>query len=513
MSLIKQLFPAERKFTPASAEVNWQRVETLVHGPGAGETNRNDANSAVFACLMAIANAYPEPPLTVYQTNKKGKAKKLADSPLQSLLDSPTPDGALTVDEILFWTAWAKHADGNAYWLKVRSGDAETGNVIQLWPISPALIKPVTIKNSGDWISYYEYQVQPGVIERVSPSNIVHFRLGLDDRDMRKGLSPLKSLLRQVSTDEEADRFVDALLKNYAVPGLVVIPTNGGSMTEDDADRITDKLGRKFGSDNRGNVAVMSRESKIEQFGFSPAELDMTTLHRIPEERISAVMGVPAVIAGLGAGLDRATYSNSDSMAEWFTERKLIPQWRADARKLNVALKPDFTSDKSTEIRFDLTDVRSLQEDEDKRYTRLKAATGKPWLTRNEARADTGYDPVDGWDEEDITPPPPPAPPQTNQDGQGKPQDGQGNQQDGAKADLERWRAKAIKALAKGESASVPFTSDTIPADTRQAVASGLLHAQTADEVNAVFDAPHHAPDLAAELKRACDLLEMANYA
>jgi phage portal protein BeeE len=137
MSLIKQLFPPSLKFSPADASVDWPRVETLVHGPGASGTLVKDSNSAVFACLMAIATAYPEPPLTVYRKASSGNDKKLVDSPLQAILDRPTPNGELSMDEILFWTAWAKHVDGNAYWLKVRSGNAESGNVIELWPVSP----------------------------------------------------------------------------------------------------------------------------------------------------------------------------------------------------------------------------------------------------------------------------------------------------------------------------------------------------------------------------------------
>jgi len=119
----------------------------------------------------------------------------------------------------------------------------------------------------------------------------------------------------------------------------------------------------------------------------------MTTLHRIPEERISAVLGVPAIVAGLGAGLENATYSNARELREMFTEQKLIPLWRADAAKLNTSLLPDFTRTRNAFIEFDITNVRALQEDENEKYTRLALAVGnKPWLTVNEARTEIGYD-------------------------------------------------------------------------------------------------------------------------
>lgn len=507
MSLIKMLFPSGRKFTPASSEVNWQRIETLVHGPGAGSSSSaEDANSAAFACLMTLAFSYPEPPLTVYRKTSSGRADKLPDSPMQALLDSPTPNGELTIDEILFWLAWAKHVDGNAYLLKVRAGDAERGNVVQLWPVSPRLMHPVTEKNrdgsNTDWISYYNYQIGPNKTVPVPVRNVIHFRLGLDGNDMRLGLSPFKALVRQISTDEEADKFVDQLLRNYAVPGLVVIPQQGTTMDEADAARLTEKLRTKFGNDNRGNIAVMSKESKIEQFGFSPRDLDMSILHRIPEERISAVIGVPAIVAGLGAGLDRATYANFREAREMFTEQKLIPQWRVDARKLDTSLKPDFTSEREIYTAFDLSDVRALQEDENEKYTRLHTAVGKPWMTRNEARTDTGQDPVEGWDEEDIAPKPEPviAAPDAQRD-----DEAQQDEDEPRKRALATFQAKALKALRAGKSAAVDFKSDAIPPEQLEAITARLAKATTAEAVAAAFGLER--ADLALELRRAVDLL------
>jgi HK97 family phage portal protein len=478
MNLIKQLLPSARKFTPASAEVNWGRIETLVHGPGASASSGDDLNSAVFACLMALAMAEPEPPLQVKRQTSAGKSEKLPESPLQKLLDQPTPNSELTMEEMRFWKAWAKHVDGNAYWLKVRSGDALTGNVVQLWPISPTLIKPITRKGSDDWISYYQYQYESGKFKEVPVNNIIHFRLGLDDRDMRKGLAPLKALVRQISTDDEADHFVDALLKNYAVPGLVVVPDETTDLDQEAADDMTDRLRRKFGSSNRGNVAVMSKKVDVKAFGFSPKDLDMSILHRIPEERISAVIGVPAIVAGLGAGLDRATYANFKEAREMFTESKMIPQWRADGRKLTNSLRPDFTTDRRVFIDHDLTDVRALQEDEDAKYRRLQGAVGKPWITRNEARTDTGLEPVDGWDEEDIAKPEPPPvqPPPAAQPTETQPPDKTENP---VRKDLERWFRKAYKALHKTGSAACNFESDYIPEKMASEISAGLSDCKT----------------------------------
>jgi HK97 family phage portal protein len=478
---IKQIWD-NLKFTPASSEVTWERIETLVHGPGAGD-DKTTYNSAVFACLQVISTSYPEPPLTVFHKLDDDQEEKIADHPLQDLLELPTPNGELSMDELLFWTAWAKHTDGNAYWVKVRSGEADVGNVVELWPVSPTLIAPKTVKDSGDWISYYEYQYAPGKITRIPVGNVVHFRLGIDDRDMRKGVAPLKALVRELATDEEADKFVSALLSNYAVPGLVVMPSGTGNLSDGDRAKIGHTLRQEFGTNNRGNIAVMSKESKIEQFGFSPEQLDMTMLHRIPEERISAVMGVPAILAGLGAGLDRSTFSNTREMGEMFTERKLVPQWRADAAKINVALKPDFTDDRDIYVAFDLKNVRALQEDENAKYERLQRAVAeKPFMLRNEARAEIGLDPLDEWDEEDRSPPR--LPPMFQQQGD----NGNGRQpQEEMEQEIRAWRRWATNRIEKKGGFDREFEVEHIPPALAGAISGALEEVKTVGDVERVF--------------------------
>ncbi len=103
---------------------------------------------------------------------------------------------------------------------------------------------------------------------------------------------------------------------------------------------------------------------------FSPQELDYKGLRRLPEERISAVLGVPAILAGLGAGLDRATYSNAGELREFFTEQTLAPLWRRMAAECTLQLGTDFALTPSQQVAFDIGQVRALQADEDALFDR-----------------------------------------------------------------------------------------------------------------------------------------------
>ena len=79
------------------------------------------------------------------------------------------------------------------------------------------------------------------------------------------------------------------------------------------------------------------------------------------------------------------------------------------------------------------------------------------------------------------------------------------------KADLERWRRKAIKALKAGTPAVV-FESDHISPELHAKIWAGLTACKSAEDVRAVFDRAiiggGDNVDLVQELKRANDLLE-----
>jgi hypothetical protein len=98
-------------------------------------------------------------------------------------------------------------------------------------------------------------------------------------------------------------------------------------------------------------------------------------------------------VAGLGAGLDHATYSNVAQAREAFTEMKCIPLWRAIGATLTMSLVPDFTSDSSVVVDFDIDEVRALSDDEDKKATRLAAYVAAGILDVDEARAEIGREP------------------------------------------------------------------------------------------------------------------------
>lgn len=387
----------EKGFTPADPTINWSYVDHLVYTANTlpyGGDGTGDGNSAVYACLLALALGSIEPPLIVVKKDVAhgGELEPQPAHAMQAFLDDPNPE--LDMLELRFWTAWARHSDGNAYLVKVRSGDPLVGLPVELWPVPPTRMEPKTRRGSTRLIDYYEYrQYDDGPPTAVPVENVIHFKMGVDPQDPRKGLSPLKRLIREVASDAEATKFMDALLRNFGVPGVVATLPPDTVLNPDQIVEMKRKFNEDFGGYGRGKFGVLSGGAKLEQLGFNPDQMNMQVLHDFPETRIAAVMGVDPLVARLGVGLEQTSnYASARQVRENFTELTLGPLWRLDEAKWNRKLKPDFTDDKSILIKHDLTEVRALQEDENAKHQRIREDWKAGLLTREVALRELGYD-------------------------------------------------------------------------------------------------------------------------
>ncbi len=313
-------------------------------------------SSTVTAPLFWVARTFPEAPPALWEKQDDGQEKQHRDHPMLRLLEKP--NGFYTGVEMWMATVTEYAVDGNAYWLKLRNGTGQPG---ELWWTPSWLLEP--IGDDQNLITHYEY-TPGGETFEIAVEDVVHFRFGIDPDNRMRGRSPLRSVLGEVFTDQEAAQFTASLLKNMGVPGLMVSPEKGVTVAPDEAAETKAGLLAKFTGDKRGEPIVMTGATKIEQFGFSPEQLLLRELRRIPEERVTAVMGVPAIVAGLGAGLDRSTFTNMAEAREAAYESGIIPTQRILAEVIRWKLLSEFEGDPFLwRFGFDLSKVRVLQED------------------------------------------------------------------------------------------------------------------------------------------------------
>jgi len=347
-----------------------------------GDVGDGTGSSTVTAPLFWVARTFPEAPPMLWRELDNGQEEKVSSHPMLRLLQRPNQHHT---GRILWMATVIDYmVDGNAYWMKLRN---KTGMVTELWWTPSWLLKPMG--SDKNFITHYEYT--PGIDPiTVKPEDIVHFRFGLDNDDMRLGKSPLKSVLREVYTDDEAAGFTASLLRNMGVPGLIVSPKQGITIEEAQAETTKATLMAKFTGDRRGEPIVMTGATDVEQFGFSPEQLLLRELRRIPEERVTAVMGVPAVVARLGAGLDRSTFTNYAEAREAAYEQGIIPMQGTLSEEVRFQLLSDFEDPFGLRFGFDLSKVRVLQDDLTRTMSRMNAAVAAGVAMRSEARRAAG---------------------------------------------------------------------------------------------------------------------------
>ena len=362
-------------YNTTSGSIPQKLLEDIGEGTG---------NSAVVACLNVLATSFAEPQLKIYKKESEGPSELIAH-PVEQLLQRPNPftSGSL----LSHYIVTAINASGDAYLLKVRNS---SGRVIQLIPMMPNRVTPRG--NEDTLITHYEYygtSKTMGEFVVIKKNDLIHIRQGIDPNNHRRGFAPLKSVLRELLGDEAAGQYSTALLHNMAVPGVILSPKDdtAGGPSRDEAEAIAKMYKSKFGGANRGAPMVLTGAMDVKTVSFSPDQMDLKELRRLPEERVSAVLGVPAILAGLGAGLDAATYNNTKELREFFTEQKLIPLWKTVANELtHQLLLQDFTNDISNYCAYDLNEVRALASDKNDTFKRVNMGVAGGWVTIAEAR-------------------------------------------------------------------------------------------------------------------------------
>lgn len=374
------------------SRATWQILLNRTRFDYRAEVGDPATNSIVGSVVNWMARNFPDAPVRIVHEGTTDIAfRPAATGPgyMLRLLEKPNPyySGPLQ------WMATIiDYVRGDAYWYKRRSprapGNPASGRVVELWWLPRGMMEPKwDTRNPRAFIDWYEYTVD-GVGYAIDPKDIVHFRNGINPANPRKGVDQLEMLLREIFTDDEAANFTASLLHNLGVPGVIIAPSNTttGMAGKVDAEAVKKKFQETFGGDRRGQPMVLTGPSDIKVLSFNPQEMDLKALRRVPEERISGVLGVPAVVAQLGAGLDRSTFTNyGEARAAAYTEG-IIPKHRFIAADLENQLLPEFGNPDGLDVWFDWTVVAAMQFAIGEIWKRMESSAIKGLLTRADFR-------------------------------------------------------------------------------------------------------------------------------
>jgi HK97 family phage portal protein len=331
-------------------------------------------NAVFLACVEALAFGFMEPPLLAWD-GKDSTAQPLADHPARKLIENPNPQMSESDFSVMVMTYIA--ISGNCYLYKARNS---RGAPVELWPYHDGQIRP--LPGGGSWVRGYEFIHANREPEFIDAADIIHLKWPTPDpKQPWMAQPPLRAAAAEVDSDNEASRYLRALLQNDAVPRTVVTLPPGGKMSNDEKHRFRANWQALYGGDNSGGVAVLENGATIARLGLDLQQLAFEAMHRVPEKRICAVMRTPPVIAGLG---DDPTYANSDAAYYRWTRSTLVPLWTLVGAAMQKGLSKDFGG---VVLGYDTSQVQALQEDTTDLWGRVLNAWDKGILEdKNEAR-------------------------------------------------------------------------------------------------------------------------------
>lgn len=349
----------------------------------ASESGDLTQSRLIMSAVNFLGRNLPEAAIEVVEPKADGTRQAIFAHPLTKLF--ARPNQFYTGD--LLWKSlglsWI--ISGNVFFYKVRN---KLGEVIELWYLPHFAIEPRWEGNN--FIDYYAYNAD-GQEHRLKPSDVVHLRNGIDPHNTRMGLSDVASALREIYTDNEAANFSALLMKNSGVPPFALVPkTDIAGMKPDDVARLQNSFMRKISGDERGKPAVSTRAFDLVKTGFSPEELDLSKLRRLPEETVASLTGIPAVVLQFGAGLEHSTYANYAEARKSAYEDVIVPLWRYIQAELTHQLLADFDKSERQLVQFNLAEVRCLQDDQNELYKRVTMGYRSDVMKRSEARSKIG---------------------------------------------------------------------------------------------------------------------------
>ncbi len=365
---------------------NWNPGTNINYSALAGDLW---TNSAVQACLNALIRAWPESYPCVKQKDASGKKIPLENHPLTAILDNPNEFD----DDTVLWAATivSYWCDGNGYWRinRTRGNKIAEFEFVPHYQICP--MRELGSTNPGP--DYYRLSFRDRPPIELDPWDVVHFRFGKDPYNDLLGMSAWASVAREVYTDNEAVNYTATTLRNGGAAWMIVSPASPDAQF-DKPETVKDLIESTTTGDNRSRVLVFDGSMKAD---FPPSMKDnaVDTLRRIPETRICAMAGLPAMWVGLAAGLERSTFSNTDqaATAAWQTivavqrmmGRQLTKQVLWDKHNYAEPIGQVFAG-------FDYSEVRALQPDKAVEWERIREQFKASLLTDDEARVEMGYE-------------------------------------------------------------------------------------------------------------------------
>ena len=357
-------------------------------------TDGYSENAIVYRCVNEIANNASRVKINLFRGDQE-----VDNHPLLDLLYKPSP----TMSQVEWFQSVYSYLliSGNNYMLSV-GGDNTPPT--ELYNLRPDRIKIRT--GTRAMPVAYDYMLKGQVVESydvdqaTGGSKVKHIKL-FNPLDDYYGMSPIQASSVDIDQHNLANKHNVNLLQNGARPSGAVIfnpkDETGGHVQLSDVQRnqLMNDVNQRFsGTGNAGKPMLLEGDFDWKEMGLSPKDMDFIQLKNMSAKDIALVYGVPSQLIGIP---DSQTYSNFAEAKLALYNETIIPLLDRIQGDMNEWLVPMF-NEQGLELRYDIDSIPAMAEQRKRVFESVTAGVRDGILTRNEAREQLGYEPIEGAD-------------------------------------------------------------------------------------------------------------------
>lgn len=342
-------------------------------------------NEVAYACINLWMKTISEPSLKIYD---KVSDEEVKNNEFEDFMSEPCP-GVTQTD---FWNAVEMYLKiaGTMAWEKNLKNN---GGLLNIWPMMPQYCS--YLRGEGQLMRAIRYQPYTGLpYLDVNRDRVVMFMYVDPLYYGLKPLSPTAVLSDVIGLDNNMTKMINQFLRNGAfVSGLL---STDQTIVEADAKFAKERFRQDHGGpENAGDVVVLGKGMKFERMGQTFREMVFPEVDARSETRICQGYSVKPILISAKVGMDRSTYNNYEQARQAWYDEDVTSEWVFLQKAVTRDILPHFDKNPNHECRFDIRNVRALQEDRNKREDRVVNLAKQNLITRDEARVDIGKDKID----------------------------------------------------------------------------------------------------------------------
>jgi len=332
------------------------------------------------AVINFLSNSIAQLPLKVYVRDDENERRRDRESTAAELLWKPNADQ--TEFELIRALAIEYFVFGSVYVWLLPDVDSESGYQLRIVPTEWIISSESDTSYGPDTIRLCNRQ--GGQAVDVPRSEFIQFKT-YSAGNPGGYLSPISALRQTLEEQISSGRFRKQLWKNSGVLNAQIIRPKDVTPWDDDQRKKFATAFREAwanGGSKAGRIPIMEDGMEIKPFSTSFKEAEWAESVKLGRESVAAAYGVnPSLIWHSST----QTYASAKDNARALYAECLGPVIQMFQQRINAFLLPMIGADRNTYVEFDLQE--KLKGSFEEQASIMQTATGRPWMTVDEARA------------------------------------------------------------------------------------------------------------------------------